>query len=154
MTDRIPHNYRYYTVARVEARYFDGSLANALGLMDWVEGCGPAHVWVRWSEKDGYGLHVDPPDGFLLLAEHFLVRGATGHFFTCHRDEFALQYAPEMPLDTPVGWEATPGGARSFYHSLSFSQQCALAWVNDWERKTVQERSQELARILKARGAH
>lgn len=56
----------------------------------------------------------------------------------------------KMPSMTEPHWADTPDGAMAHYLSLTFEEQTALAFVIDWQRKTVQRQSAALIAELKA----
>jgi hypothetical protein len=51
---------------------------------------------------------------------------------------------------TDDNWAETPETAMSFYLSLTFEQQTALAYVIDWQRRESRERAAELIEKLRA----
>lgn len=53
-------------------------------------------------------------------------------------------------MSTPKDWSETPGTALAFYLSLTFEQQCALAFVIDWQRRETRRTAAEMIERLKA----
>lgn len=45
-------------------------------------------------------------------------------------------------------WVRTPAAALTYYLSLTFEEQTALAFVIDWHRRTVQKQMKELIRQM------
>lgn len=52
-------------------------------------------------------------------------------------------------MDTE-NWAQSPDTALAFYLSLTFEQQCALAFVIDWHRNQVRKQGEQLIAQMRA----
>lgn len=79
----------------VEATRWDGTVADATRIIDWVLGGGGT---ARYVDEGGQpaSLHIDTLEGPIHWANEgdWIIRGVAGEFYPCKPDIFAATYEP------------------------------------------------------------